>query len=282
MEQPVSCAAMRNGVIFRLITTSPTNDHGGFAADDLRSPRRPVEKGPCPTSDHPSLRVSRSVGLHGSGFSDRNPFCICAGRADGVDGRPQRSGKRRPDPRVPPSGRTSWWDSSAWLGVPRTSVLQRIHGDGADPVRKRRGRPCFRSQPVGHESFGHEQSFCPAALSMPPLDGESVARRTADAITPRGAKNPLHPGLGPANRKLTAVCMATVRDPSRSGPSTRLTGGLVPQEERASAGDPTPSHAGEASLVHFSPRDVTWRGQQGSRETRFRQAGRTSFSATGM
>jgi hypothetical protein len=97
------------------------------------------------------------------------------------------------------------------------------------PVRKRRGRPCFRSQPVGHESFGHEQSFCPAALSMPPLDGESVARRTADAITPRGAKNPLHPGLGPANRKLTAVCMATVRDPSRSGPSTRLTGGLVPR-----------------------------------------------------
>jgi hypothetical protein len=150
------------------------------------------------------------------------------------------------------------------------------------PVRKRRGRPCSRSQPVGHESFGHEQSFCPAALSMPPLDGESVARRTADAITPRGAKNPLHPGLGPANRKLTAVCMATVRDPSRSGPSTRLTGGLVPQEERASAGDPTPSHAGEASLVHFSPRDVTWRGQHGSRETRFRQAGRTSFSATGM
>jgi hypothetical protein len=41
----VSCAAMRNGVIFRLITTSPTNNHGGFAADELRSPRRPVEKG---------------------------------------------------------------------------------------------------------------------------------------------------------------------------------------------------------------------------------------------
>ena len=143
MEQPVSCAAMRNGVIFRLITTSPTNNHGGFAADDLRSPRRPVEKGPCPTSDHPSLRLSRSVGLHGSGFSDRNPFCICAGRADGVDGRPQRSGKRRPGPRVPPSGRTSWWDSSAWLGVPQPRSSSGYTATVPTPVRKRRGIPAF-------------------------------------------------------------------------------------------------------------------------------------------
>jgi hypothetical protein len=282
MEQPVSCAAMRNGVIFRLITTSPTNNHSGFAADDLRSPRRPVEKGPCPTSDHPSLRVSRSVGLHGSGFSDRTRFASApaARTASMVAHNDQVKGGRIPGfPHpVEPAGGTR---RHGWgYREPRSS--SGYTATVPTPVRKRRGRPCSRSQPVGHESFGHEQSFCPAALSMPPLDGESVARRTADAITPRGAKNPLHPGLGPANRKLTAVCMATVRDPSRSGPSTRLTGGLVPQEERASAGDPTPSHAGEASLVHFSPRDVTWRGQQGSRETRFRQAGRTSFSATGM
>ena len=118
------------------------------------------------------------------------------------------------------------------------------------PVRKRRRRPCFRSQPVGHESFGHEQSFCPAASSMPPLHGESVARRTAHPITPRGAKNPLHPGLGPANRKLTAVCMATVAL-FQVGTQHQTHRRARPPEERASAGDPTPSHAGEASLVHF-------------------------------
>ena len=146
-EQPFSCAAMRNGVIFRLITTSPTNNHGGFAADDLRSPRQLVEKGPRPTtSDHPWLRSSRSVGLHGSGFSDRNPFCICAGRADGVDGR---------------------------------------HNDQVKGGRV--------------PGFPHP-------------------------VEPAGGTR------GPANRKLTGVCMATVRDPS--GRSTRLTGRLVPQEER--------------------------------------------------
>ena len=180
MEQPISCAAMRNGVIFRLITTSPTNNHGGFAADDLRSPRRPVEKGPCPTSDHPSLRLSRSVGLHGSGFSDRNPFCICAGRADGVDGRPQRSGKRRPGPRVPPSGRTSWWDSSAWLGVPRTSVLQRIHGDGAFDHNQLATSPLDTSSPFARRH--HRCRLSMVNLSQgeprtPLLRGEPRIRR---------------------------------------------------------------------------------------------------------
>jgi hypothetical protein len=65
--------------------------------------------------------------------------------------------------------------------------------------------PSFRSQPVGHESFGHEQSFCPAALSMPPLDGESVARRTAGPITPRGAKNPRCIPVSVQLTELTAV-----------------------------------------------------------------------------
>ncbi len=211
MEQPVSCAAMRNGVIFRLITTSPrtiTVVLPLMTSALLAGPSRRARARQATTRRF-DYRDRLACTARDSRTGTRFASAPAARTASMVAHNDQVKGGRVPGfPHpVEPAGGTR---RHGWgYREPRSS--SGYTATVPTPVRKRRRRPCFRSQPVGHESFGHEQSFCPAASSMPPLHGGSVARRTVHPITPRGAKNPLHPGLGPANRMLTAVCMATVR-----------------------------------------------------------------------
>ena len=178
-EQPFSCAAMRNGVIFRLITTSPRTITVVL----------PLMTSALLASSSRRARARRQATTHGFDHRDR---LACTARdsrtgtrfasapaartASMVAHNDQVKGGRVPGfPHpVEPAGGTR---RHGWGYRERTSVLSGYTATVPTPVRKWRGRPCFRSQPVGHESFGHEQSFCPAASSMPPLDGESVARR---------------------------------------------------------------------------------------------------------